>query len=441
MGYKGFTFKPCDIELIRDHPHKLGWLCGKDKLTEMHSKWIRYIWDTNEFRSLQAHRGSYKTTSVIIIGSIRWMMFWPDDRISIFRKPYTEAANMVYVIKNLMKMEAVRALFHYIHGKEPKLIVGKENKLVYSFKRTETPEGNINAYGLDGSYTGTHCDKGIIDDAITIKDRISKAERESTKNQIREIQANVIDRGKGMGFTGTPWHKDDGWGIVAKPIVFPVSDTGLITDEEIRIIKTKTTPLLYDCNYNLIHSSTADAVFSNPVFEPWERGTTVDGNHPVSAHLDAAFDGDCTNALTIMSKRKKDTFIQAVGFTFIENVKTKVKFIADKCEYYKVKVFYIETNADKGYTADLLRAEFKARGLNIFVQDYHESMNKIVKIASYLKHYWLNILWAPETEDDYQNQVLDYREGQKPDDCPDSAASLLREAFYKGANSNALWEM
>ena len=436
-----FEFKPSDIELVRDKPATtLGHLCGKTLLTKLHNNWIKYVWDTNEFRSLQAHRGSYKTTAVTIIGSIRWMLFFPNDRISIFRKPYTEAANTLYVIKNLMKLEQIQALFKYVHGAPPKLVVGKENKLVYSFKKTETPEGNINAYGLDGSYTGTHCDKGLIDDAITLKDRISKAERESTKNQIREIQANVIDRGKGMGFVGTPWHKDDGWSIVEPPTVYPVSDTGLISEEEIMVIRSRTTPMLYDCNYNLIHSTNADAIFSDPVFEPWDRNQKVDSKFKAVAHLDAAFDGDCTNALTIMLKRIKDDFISAVGFTFNENVKTKIAFIADKLEWYKVKIIYIETNADKGYTADLLRAEFKTRGKNIMVKDYHEDMNKTVKIANYLKHYWLKTLWAPETQDDYMAQVCDYREGQKPDDCPDSAASLLREAFYKGNNS-ALWDL
>ena len=51
------------IEQIRQHPHILGHLGGKSLLTEMHSDWIRYIWDTTRSRSLKAHRGSYKSTT------------------------------------------------------------------------------------------------------------------------------------------------------------------------------------------------------------------------------------------------------------------------------------------------------------------------------------------------------------------------------------------
>jgi hypothetical protein len=39
------------------------------------------------------------------------------------------------------------------------------------------------------------------------------------------------------------------------------------------------------------------------------------------------------------------------------------------------------------------------------------------------------------------SQVTDYKEGTEPDDAPDSAASLFREAFTNGgAAARAMWE-
>jgi hypothetical protein len=48
--------------------------------------------------------------------------------------------------------------------------------------------------------------------------------------------------------------------------------------------------------------------------------------------------------------------------------------------------------------------------------------------------------WAPDTDEEYMNQILDYREGSEPDDAPDSAASLFTEGFPGKAFNRAMWE-
>jgi hypothetical protein len=98
--------------------------------------------------------------------------------------------------------------------------------------------------------------------------------------------------------------------------------------------------------------------------------------------------------------------------------------------------FAHQYNPDKGYTADKL----SANGLR--VKRYSENQNKHLKISTYLFEVWRRLEWAPETDDEYMNQVMDYRERSEPDDAPDSAASLFKEAFSKeGAVRMARWEM
>jgi hypothetical protein len=87
----------------------------------------------------------------------------------------------------------------------------------------------------------------------------------------------------------------------------------------------------------------------------------------------------------------------------------------------------LEDNADK----KMLAKEFMKVPGAPRVSSYHEAMNKDIKIACYLKKYWNDIDWDPRTDPNYMMQVLDYRPGQDPRDCADSAASLLREVFYK----------
>jgi hypothetical protein len=63
------------------------------------------------------------------------------------------------------------------------------------------------------------------------------------------------------------------------------------------------------------------------------------------------------------------------------------------------------------------------------VKDYTERMNKHLKISTHLYNVWPYLEWDPDTDGEYMLQVTDYREGSMPDDAPDSAASLFREAF------------
>lgn len=415
---------------IRNNPHIIGHLAGKEKLFDLHSYWIKYIWLTNNFRSLQGHRGSYKTTAVTIIGSIYWMLFKPNDRIAIIRKTFTDATEVLETIKNIMMLPEIKLLFYKVHGFEPKLKVNRNNKLVYNFKNTQTPEGNINAYGIDTAITGKHFDRIICDDIITIKDRLSQAERVKTENMIMELQTNIIDPGKPISFVGTPWHKDDGWKICPTPLKFDVYSTKILTEKEIAEKRKLTTPQLFSINYELIHTRDESKLFQDIKYDSFLNNKYS----KIVGHIDAGFSGNNYTALTIMGRVRLEKMIIGVGFCFQENIKDKWEFILQKLKKYSCKIVYVEENADKGFVAD----ELKKRGL--VVKSYHENLNKHYKITTYLYSEWENIYWdEAATDTEYLNQIYDYEEKAEFDDAPDSASSLIRKAFY-GSSTDLLWE-
>lgn len=417
LGITMIEFTPKHIEHIRDNPHQLGWLVGKDKLTDMHSGWIKDVWVRKI--PILAHRGSYKTTAIVEIGSLWWHLFHPYDRIGIFRKPYTQAANSVRVIKGFYARAEIAELFRYVHGIYPAFTQNKEGNVIFNFKRTSTPEGSLNAYSSNDPKTGTHLDEAVVDDFVTLKDRISKAEREKTMNGLMEIITNIMDPDHVPGFDGTPWHKDDGWKWVPGKIQkWDTKRTGLLSEAQIAKLKSTTTDSLYACNYDLKHIANKDAIFQEPVFGPWDR-TLLE----VYGHLDAKYSGDHTNGLTFMAQRP-DGKIHAVGFTSPDHIDNWKETVAKKYGMYRAKKIYGETNADKGW----MEKELKALKLN--VDPYHEAMHKHTKIVTYLKTYWNDIIWAPETDPEYLVQITDYMEDQEPNDCPDSAASLIMHAFY-----------
>lgn len=428
------VFTHSDLIEIREHPHLLGHLAGFTKLTEMHSQWILYIWDCEIERCLQAHRDSYKTTAIDVTGAIWWLLFHGDDRIGIIRKNYTDAANTLNVIRNSMKKQIIRELFKTAYGSYPEFKIQRAEKLEFTFKRTNTQEGSVNAYGLSG-LTGKHLDKIICDDFVDLNDRISPAKREHTILCIQEIRTNVIESGKCVSFIGTPWHKNDAWSILPIPLQYDVYSTKLLTNLQIEDKRKKTTPSLFAANYLLKHESDEGKLFQNPVYKKWAISSAKKGCY---GHLDAAFDGIDTNALTFMSKiAERPGKVQAVGFHYPGHVNDWLDFIEAEYRKRKCTELLVETNADKGATAEKL----KKRGLNIF--EYHEDQNKHIKITTYLYDGWTSLEWDFDTDPLYMEQIIDYQKGSEPDDAPDDASTLWKHRFFEGVkkdNYGSLYE-
>jgi hypothetical protein len=81
---------------------------------------------------------------------------------------------------------------------------------------------------------------------------------------------------------------------------------------------------------------------------------------------------------------------------------------------------WVESNADKGFLA----AEIRKKGVKAV--DYPEKENKHIKISTYLRKWWEDIVWLEGTDREYIAQILDYTEEAEHDDAPDSAACVCR---------------
>lgn len=427
-----FRFTNEMLQKIAEHPHVLGWICGFPDLREIHSKWIKYIWKTKKGRALNAHRGSYKSTAIVYVGAVWYLLFNPNARVFIVRKTYEDAANAVATIARIMESPIIRELFKFAHREYPEFKVRSEGKLLFSFKRSLTDDVSITAFGLKSPFTGHHCDILICDDISTPKDRISRAEREFTKFMWRELSTNIIDRGKPCCYIGTPWHKEGVESLIKDILIsFGIDDVGIMTPEMVEDARSKTTPSLFAANYLMQFVADDDALFKDPnITEKWPKN----GLGRVEAHLDAAYGGMNSNALTIMAKEYATGKIRAKGYTFPGNVKDHLDEICKILAAYGCRTIHVEEQGDKGYVADML----KARNLN--VKSYMESTNKQIKIGSYLYKYWPEIWWDPDSDDGYMMQVVDWTaETKENDDAPDSAACLLRAMFGRLEARKGRW--
>ena len=421
------------LEDLYYHPHKLGWLLGYDKLTELHSEWIKYLFDSpgGTIPVLQAHRGSYKTTA-LVVGLIRDLIFHPNRTHAVIRKSYTDAQKILNEVQAHFGKEELNKVFALFGVDDPKGDTWTKDAFNISTRKKISKERNIECYGIDTAITGSHHDIIHLDDIVTLDDRISKVKRQATIERYYEYVNIVLTKKHGIiSVSGTPWHRKDAFSVMPDPLKYSIHNINpkILTETQIAAIKKIQPPSLFAANYELQHINTEGALFTNPTYGDFQ--ILLPG---AIAHLDAAYDGDHTCALTIMTKRP-DGFYQAKGWVYPGNVKDWLPFIVKTCKQYRVKMLHNESNPDKGYTAD------KLRQMGLAVHSYAELQNKDIKIATQLYHVWSRIIWDTNIDPEYMTQILDWMEGQEPDDAPDSAASLIRESYGVVERGNdALWK-
>ena len=398
--------------LLKEQPYKIGHFVGFKDLTELHNRWLRSFLYGKEDITLLAHRGSYKTTDLSLFLAIH-AVIKPNETVDFFRKTDTDVTEVMNQTAKILKTGAMREVARMLYGTD--LILEKEtaNEIHTNLCTSTKGASQILGLGITTSITGKHADIVVTDDIVNIKDRISKAERERTKIQYMELQ-NIVNRGGRFINTGTPWHKEDAISLMPNVQRYDCYSTGLIDRPTLEQLRKSMSDSLFAANYELKHIADADAMFTNPQFTD-ATGLIYGG----LAHIDAAYGGEDSTAFTAF-KRQPDGSLVGFGKRWEKHVDDCLPEILEIHKRLRLGSVACEKNADKGYLAK----EMNKVGLPPFL--YSETMNKFVKISTYLRKEWSNIRWLEETDPEYVNEILDYSEFAEHDDCPDSAASLIR---------------
>jgi hypothetical protein len=215
------------VEFLRDKPVKYAHLLGFSKLVGIHNEWIREMVIGKADYTLEAHRGSFKTTCVSIAIAII-MILLPTRRILFMRKTDDDVKEIISQVRKILESPQTQVLVNAIYGISLKLVVSNATELSTNLVTDAKGSSQLVAISLGGSLTGRHFDIIFDDDIINVKDRISRAEREKTKIIYQELR-NVLNRGGKMVNTLTTWHKEDASILMAEPHIYTWKDTGLIS--------------------------------------------------------------------------------------------------------------------------------------------------------------------------------------------------------------------
>ena len=405
------------VEFLIKKPYKLGHLLGFTKLTEeLHNRWLIEMITSDEDKTLQAHRGSYKTTCVSIALTIIIILL-PNTKVLFMRKTDGDVKEIVGQVKKMLRSQVVRYFVKSIYDVELTLTTATQTEITTNLCTDPRGTAQLTAQGSNGSLTGKHFDIIFTDDIINKDDRVSKAERERTKLVYQELQ-NIKNRDGRIYNSGTPWHKEDCFTLMPNIERFDCYTTGLISDEELQELRDSMTASLFAANYELKHIADEDVLFENP-----QTGADPTMVEQGECHVDAAYGGEDGTAFTVYRKRDGKHYI--FGKLWQKHVEDCESEIIALRQMLCAGRIYCEDNGDKGY----LGKELRRKGERVVI--YHENMNKFVKITSYLKAVWKDVIFVQGTDAAYIAQICDFNENADHDDAPDSAASIVRAMWNK----------
>ena len=407
------------VRKLLKQPEKIGRAVGFKDLTALHGKWIRAIAFGKGDYTLQAHRGSYKS-SCLAVAIALMMVIYPKRNIIFLRKTDDDVAEMMRMVGKILRSDTMQNIALSLYHTE--LTLNTETTEQISTNLWTSPMGSPQLLGLGirASITGKHAFYVITDDICNKEDRVSRAERERTKTQYDELQ-NIRNRGGRIINLGTPWHKQDVFSKMPNIHKYDCYQTGLITPEKLQEIRNSMPSFLFAANYELKHIASSDAIFTTaPQFTNEER-LIRDGY----AHIDAAYGGNDCTALTCAKKQPDGTII-LYGRLWKKDVMSVMDEILQEVTRLRCGMIRCEENGDKGF----LKKEINRRsGALIWARTYNESQNKKIKIETYLKQAWDRIRFLEGTDRNYIDQILDYTEYAEHDDAPDSAATVCRYFF------------
>ena len=398
------------IDLLINHPLKFAHMLGFTKLGDMHEAWLKDMIRGKKDKTLMAHRRSYKTTCVSI-ALAEMIILLPSYKCMFMRKTDSDVKEVIRQVRNILLDQHTMYIVQCIYGIDLVLTIQSATEITTNLSNDVKGTSQLVGIGTGGSLTGKHFDRIFTDDIINVNDRISKAERERTKVVYQELQ-NIRNSGGRIYNTLTPWHREDASTLMPDADKYDCYTTGILTKEELIEIKDSMTASLFAANYELKHIADDDVIFDNP-----KVGADIELARGGYDHLDSAYYGEDYSAYTAINIHNGKWYVY--GRCWRKHVDDILEQIVDLHNDMRCQKLHNELNADKGYVAK----ELRKRGVK--VATYTETQNKYIKITSYLKFEWKDVIFVNGTDKEYIDMICDYNENAEHDDACLAGETLI----------------
>ena len=361
------------VKEIMKTPEQVGWAVGFKDLTHLHGEWIsRMVYGTGDY-TLQAHRGSYKS-SCLAVAIALIMVLDPMKNIIFLRKTDNDVAEMLGMVTKILRSDFFAFLTKLARNKDLQITNASSSQLSTNLWTSPMGAPQLLGLGIKSSITGKHAWYVITDDICNKDDRESRAERERTKRQYDELQ-NIRNKGGRIINPGTPWHKEDVFSKMPNIWKYDCYKTELISKEQLEQLRQSMAPSLFAANYELKHIASTELIFETSPRFTSDASLLRDG----VSHVDAAYGGSDWTAFTCGRRDWDNDIIYLYGKVWHCAVDKVMGTIAEETQRLMCVPLHCEKNGDKGFLAD----EFMRR--DVYTTTYSESMNKFIKITTFLK--------------------------------------------------------
>lgn len=267
------------------------------------------------------------------------------------------------------------------------------------------------------SLRGRHPKRVILDDPVTPDDN-----SEATRKQVKRIYDEIVKLTKNVSIIGQPVHKLDLYQNL-RPLVQKMEvPYGSIPELDADLEAQRMA--------GVDEASIQASYFLNIVSDgatPFENIKYIDempiepGKNTV-AFIDPAFGGTDYTAITIMCGYMQG--VAVVGFAWQRSWEHCLDEIVELCERYNVGRMAFETNKTGEQPLDVIRTALKVRNLRIGVVGIWSNTNKHSRIMAAGTYAHL-IHLCKKSNQAYTDQTIQYEQGAKNDDAPDSLASCM----------------
>jgi hypothetical protein len=153
------------LDLITEEPYIIGKSLGFTDLTELHNEWIRSIMgiESSSDYTLQAHRGSYKTTCLTIAIALM-LLLNPDKNIIFLRKTDSDVKEVLRQVYKIMSSTLYRYMVKVIWDIDLAFTELTAFNLSTNLSVNNKGTSQLQGLGLKASITGKHSDTVITDD-------------------------------------------------------------------------------------------------------------------------------------------------------------------------------------------------------------------------------------------------------------------------------------
>jgi len=438
------------LELIKTaslkHPFYLGkYVLGYSEMENIHYDLLSFI--VEQILTKKSHcldlepRGCFKTTCISVTLPIWLELKWPDIKILINHK-------VSQISKSIL--EEIQA-----HYKSNKLFIGlfgdrigdiwRSGFIISKFRTQPAKEATISAGSVDKELVAGHFNVVIDDDIVTLKDYLSRVEREKTKafhTSVRYLaeDGTLVD-------VGTRWHTQDLWSEIIPSLSEKSIRIKSIEDEDgnlyfpnkysrEKLIELRGTDPISNLLYDAVmmqkpRNDSADKPFTELLFINDENNINMSSMSSL-LYLDLAFSQtktSCYFAGACIQTFNNGQDILCKDFIYRKISADKaIDLLPGFIAKNKVGMILYESNSAQRLYESNLKTMIKEKDLRISIRGIENTTNKHMRIMSaqptiVTKVYFLESK-IKDAYSDYANAVVEIKNYSKDAEYKDATDSL-----------------